>query len=76
MNTFVKVATVGIFAIALFFLINFIVGQIQEQINFDDLMPTAKYFLCRLGIFQAINIYFSLIIASWFSNKIINYISG
>ena len=76
MDTVVKYLTVAIFAIILYFVVGFIVIQIQAAINLDQLAPTVKYYLCSMGIFEAINIYFSLLIASWFSNKLLNYISG
>jgi len=76
MDTLVKALTVAIFAALLYFVIDYIVGKISNAIDINSLAPTIKYYMCRLGIFDAVNIFVSLMIAGWFTNKILNYLSG
>lgn len=72
---FVKLATVFIFAGVLYFIINYIVGELKSQINIGAIAPNVQYFLCVFGVFNAINVFISLFIAGWFTNKILNYLS-
>jgi len=76
MDTLIKAATVAIFAVLLYFVIDYIVGNISNAIDVNSIAPTIKYYMCRLGIFDAVNIFVSLLIASWFTNKLLNYLSG
>lgn len=76
MNTLEKVLTIGVFAVFLYFVIDAIIAMIGTQIGLDGLAPNIRYYLCALGIFDAVNIYVSFLIASWFGNKIINYLSS
>jgi len=75
MGKLVNLATVLVFAALLYFVIDFIMGQIATKVDMNSLAPNIKYYLCTLGIFEALNIFISLFIASWFTNKIINYLS-
>ena len=75
MDLAARYITVSIFAVILYFMIDFIMGQISNSIDISTLAPNVKYYLCRFGIFQAVNIYVSLLVASWFSNKLIEYVS-
>lgn len=76
METIEKLVTVSFFAILLFFIIGFIVGEISAAVNIGSISPTIFYYMCALGIFDAINIFVSLLIASWFTNKLLEYLSG
>ena len=71
----VKIATVFIFAGLLYFIIDYIVGELKSQINIGSIAPNVQYFLCVFGVFNAINVFISLFIAGWFTNKILNYLS-
>jgi len=71
----VKLVTVFIFASILYFIINYIVGELKTQINFSSVAPNLQYFLCVFGVLNAINVFVSLFIAGWFTNKILNYLS-
>lgn len=71
----VKAVTVMIFAALLYFIIDFIVGQLKA-VAFGSIDPNIQYFLCVFGIFNAINVFVSLFIAGWFTNKILNYLSS
>lgn len=75
MGKLINIATVGIFALLLYFIIDYITGQITEKVDIGSLAPTVKYYMCRFGVFEAVNIYVSLLIGSWFANKIIVYLS-
>jgi hypothetical protein len=69
-----KLLTVALFGALLYYIIDFVVEKIQSYMQSLD-MPTIFYFLCKLGVFEAFNIVLSLTIASWFTNKIIAYLS-
>jgi len=73
---FVKIATVFIFAGILYFIIDYVVGELQTQIDIGSIAPNVQYFLCVFGVFNAINVFVSLFIAGWFTNKILNYLSN
>ncbi len=75
MDLVARYATLAIFAVILYFIIDFIIGEIANAVDISTLAPNIKYYLCRLGIFKAINIYVSLLIASWFTNKMLDYLS-
>jgi len=75
MSVVVKFLTVAIFAGLLYIIISFIMAKIAGAIDINTIAPTVRYYLCRFGIFQAVNIYVSLLIASWFTNKILEYFS-
>lgn len=75
MDLLARYATLALFAVVLYFIIDFIMGQIANAIDLSTLAPTVKYYLCRLGIFTAINTYVSLLVASWFTNKLLEYLS-
>jgi len=70
-----KAVTVMIFAAILYFIIDFIIGQLKA-VAFGSINPNIHYFLCVFGIFNAINVFVSLFIAGWFTNKILNYLSS
>lgn len=74
MDVVVKLITVSIFAILLYWIIDYVVGLIGTMVDMGTLMPTVKYFMCRLGIFHALNIIISFLIASWFAEKILRYL--
>jgi len=76
LGLYVKLATVFIFAGILYFIINYIVGEIKTQINIGAIAPNTQYFLCVLGVFNAINVFISLFIAGWFTDKMLNYVSN
>ncbi|MDY0121501.1 MAG: hypothetical protein RBR54_06115 [Sulfurimonas sp.] len=76
MKTLEKLLTVGVFAIFLYFIIDWIMGMVSEQIITDSISPTIKYYLCALGIYEAVNIFVSFLVASWFTNKIIDFLSS
>lgn len=73
---FGKLLTVLAFAALLYFLIDYILQRISDYIATVNIAVNIMYFLCKLGVFEAINIFFSLVIASWFANKIIVYLSN
>ena len=74
MGIVVKLLTIGLFAILLYFVIDFVVEEVQNKLSLD-LGINANYILCRMGVFQALNVFFSLMIASWFTNKMLNYLN-
>jgi len=72
----IKAVTVIIFAGILYFIIGYIIAALKAQINFGSISPTIQYFLCVFGVLNAINVFVSLFIAGWFTNKILNYLSS
>ena len=73
---FGKLLTVLFFAGILYFLIDYILGRIADYMATMDVAVNILYFMCKLGVFEALNVFFSLLIAAWFSNKILNYLSN
>jgi len=74
MDTLVKFATVFIFAALLYFLLDFIKTKFATELDMGAISPTMKYFLCKFGIWQALNIFVSLFVASWFTEKVMRYL--
>ncbi len=72
----VKAVTVMMFAALLYFIINYIVGELQARIDFNSIAPNVQYFLCVFGVLNALNVFVSLFIAGWFTDKILNYLSS
>lgn len=70
-----KAVTVMFFAAFLYFIIDFIIGELKA-VAFGSLNTNIRYFLCVFGIFNAINVFVSLYVAGWFTNKILNYLSS
>lgn len=75
MDLIARYATLAVFAVILYFIIDFVIGELGNAIDLSTMAPNVKYYLCRLGVFDAINIYVSLLIASWFTNKMLEYVS-
>ena len=76
METLEKLVTVAFFAALLYWLIGEMMQYLIGQLDTAGIAPTIRYYLCALGIFEAVNIFVSLLIASWFTNKIISYLAG
>ncbi|MBN2782534.1 MAG: hypothetical protein JXQ66_04780 [Campylobacterales bacterium] len=74
MGIVVKLLTSAIFATLLYFIIDYMSGRLIDMVSLDGLGDTARYFICRFGILNAINIFVSLYIAGWFTNKMLDYL--
>ena len=75
MDSVVKLLFFGVFVAILYYAIGYVVGEITLSLNLPSSMANLKFFLCSFGIFQAINLAFSILVGNWVINKIIDYVS-
>ena len=74
MSYAVKIIMFTAFVALLYFAIGIITNQASSFIaSHFTLGNNAIYILHKLKICEAVNIYVSLVIATWITNKIINY---
>jgi hypothetical protein len=74
MKYVVKLAMFAAFVALLYFAIGIVVNYVSTFIsNNFTLGNNAIYILHRFKICEAVNLYISLVIATWITNKIINY---
>lgn len=74
-ETAAKILFFVVFTALLYFAIDFVLDIFKSKLQGVGMMNNINYFMCWLGVYDALNILLSMIIGNWFVTKLLKYAS-
>lgn len=76
MGIIIKILAVGFFIGFIGLISKLVMNYLKDYILENPLPVNILYFMCKLGVLDAIHIFVGFLVASWTANKIIKYLSS